>query len=79
MEAIIVAAIAAIGSVVSVYLTKRQDKKINETHKQVTVNSHSSATPTVLDLIAEVRDEQKRTNDRIESHIIWHLTERRGE
>lgn len=52
---IIVASIAAVGGVASAWMTARQGRQVRETHKQVTVNHHSSATPTVLDRIDDVR------------------------
>lgn len=55
LATIIVAAIAAIASIVSAMISVRQRGKVNETHKQVTVNHHSSMKPTVLDHIDDVR------------------------
>lgn len=73
MTAIFVACIAALASIISAVIAKKQNKKIDETHKQVTVNSHSSDTPTVLDLINDLRDEVRDTNKLVVNHIIWHL------
>ena len=42
------------------------NKKIKETHRQVTVNHHSSENPTILD---KLDDLQKAFN----RHIQWHL------
>lgn len=74
MDPLIVAAlIAAIASLATAALTAAMGKKISETHKQVSENSHKNDKPTVLDLIAEVREEQKATNRLIVEHIAWHL------
>lgn len=53
--AVIAATVAALGTIVNTIVAKRQHKKINETHKQVTVNHHSSDFPTVLDRIDDVQ------------------------
>lgn len=45
------AGIAAIASIIVAWLTLRQNSKINATHATLTVNSHKSADPTVLDRI----------------------------
>lgn len=52
---VIVAIITATASIFTTWLTVRQGRKLSETHKQVTVNHHSSAEPTVLDRIDDVR------------------------
>lgn len=70
---IVVALIAAIAAIASAVIAKKQDGKINETHKQVSENSHKNEKPTVLDLIAEVRDEQRRTNAVLIDHLEWHV------
>lgn len=57
---IIVAVVAAIASIASAWMTHRQSGPLRETHKQVTVNHHSSAKPTVLDRIDDVRTEVLR-------------------
>lgn len=44
--------------------------KVTETHHQVTKNSHASATPTVLDLIAEVRDEVAEFRGEFGTHVL---------
>lgn len=51
---VMVAIVTSVTSMVTVILTKRQGKKLDETHSQVTVNHHSSSTPTVLDRIDDV-------------------------
>jgi flagellar basal body-associated protein FliL len=86
--AITVALIAAASSIIVAIMTAKQNGKINETHKQVTVNSHSSANPTVLDLISDVKEEQVRVrvelsdhkqavSEAIERHLEWHLGEKK--
>lgn len=52
---IYVSAIAAIGSIFTARVASKSSSKISETHKQVTVNHHSSDFPTVLDRIDDVR------------------------
>lgn len=74
MDPLISAAIiAALASLVSAVITARQGKQIKETHKQVSENSHKNEKPTVLDLISELRDEQRRTNAVIIDHLEWHV------
>lgn len=52
---VLVAGIAAFAAVANTRMTVRQNRKIDETHKQVTVNHHSSDIPTVLDRIDDVQ------------------------
>ena len=52
---IIVAIVATLGTLANTIISMRQNKQINETHKQVTVNHHSSESPTVLDRIDDVQ------------------------
>lgn len=73
MTGIIAALIAAAASIVVAVLTLKQGSKINETHKQVSQNSHANDKPTVLDLISELRDEQRETNKALRRHFEWHL------
>jgi hypothetical protein len=54
VAAIICAIIAAFGSCLTVVLTQRQNRKIDETHRTLTVNHHSSAIPTVLDRLSSL-------------------------
>lgn len=44
------------------------NKKIKETHKQVTVNHHSSESPTILDKLDDLQQAFNR-------HLEWHLTQ----
>lgn len=55
------------------WVSARQGKKISETHKQVSENSHRNAKPTILDVLSDVQAEQRRTNALIVNHIAWHL------
>lgn len=57
MIPIICSLIAALAGIASVWLTGRQNRKIGETHKQVTVNGGKSDPPTVLDYISDVKAE----------------------
>lgn len=65
MTAIVVALIAAVASIVAAAITAKQDRKISETWRQVNENTHKNDQPTVLDLISEMRDEQRETNKRV--------------
>jgi len=49
--ATIAATIAAAGAFLNTAVIVKQNRKVSETHKQVTVNHHSSDSPTVLDRI----------------------------
>jgi len=53
------------------------NKKIKETHRQVTVNHHSSEHPTLLDLIDMLRkdnaEDNSETRKLINDHIHWHM------
>jgi flagellar motor component MotA len=71
------AIIAAVASLASAGITAKQNKAIKETHKQVSENSHKNDKPTVLDLISELRDEQRRTNAVIIDHLEWHVEEKK--
>jgi len=71
------ALIAAAASITTAWMKGRQGKQIKEIHKQVSENSHKNDKPTVLDLIAEVREEQKATNQLIVKHIAWHLEDKK--
>lgn len=57
LASVLVAAIAALSALANTAMMHRQGKKVDETHKQVTVNHHSSEEPTVLDRIDDVRTE----------------------
>jgi hypothetical protein len=76
MTAIFVALIAALASISAALISARQGKKISETHKQVSVNSHSSDKPTVLDMISDLQGEVRETNTLLTRHIAWHLEEK---
>lgn len=73
MIEIVAALIAAAAAIVAAVITRKQNWKIDETHKQVSENSHKNEKPTVLDLISELRDEQRRTNAVIIDHLEWHV------
>lgn len=49
------------------------DRKVEETNKQLTVNSFKSEPNTVLDLLHMIREDQKATNHKLDNHIQWHL------
>lgn len=73
MTVIVAALIAAAAAIIAAIIPLTQSKWIKETHKQVSENSHKNDKPTVLDLIAELRDEQRRTNAVIIDHLEWHV------
>lgn len=72
MIQIAAALIAAMAAVTAAWITAAQGRKITETHKQVSENSHRNDKPTVLDLISELRDEQRETKQLIIRHLEWH-------
>lgn len=73
MIEVAVALIGSVGLIGAAIVTAVFGKKLNETHKQVTQNSHQNDRPTVLDLISEVRDEQRETNNLLHRHLEWHI------
>lgn len=69
------------------YVRENIAKPLEETHRQVTVNGHSSDRPTVLDSMSDLRKELlnlrgemsdgfKRQDERMDEHIQWHLGKR---
>lgn len=72
-------ATALIASVTAILVAiiARDRKKVAETHKQVSQNSHQNEKPTILDLIADLRDEQRRTNAVIIDHLEWHMEDKK--
>lgn len=66
---VVVAAIAAVSALAGTWMTARQTKRIDETHKQVTVNHHSSDEPTVLDRIDDVKVLVLAQGQILSSHI----------
>ena len=59
------AAVSSIGLVAVALLQLRTHKKVQETHHQVTTNSHSSKTPTVLDRLDDL---SKKLDAHLEDH-----------
>ena len=51
----VAAVIAAAGAFFNTIVIVKQNRKVNETHKQVTVNHHNSDFPTVLDRLDSVQ------------------------
>lgn len=72
MIQIVGALIAAVAAIAAAWITAAQGRKISETHKQVSENSHRNDKPTVLDLISEMRDEQRETQHLLIRHLEWH-------
>jgi hypothetical protein len=72
---VIVATIAASASIVTAFIAGGQRRAIRETHHQVSVNHHSSPTPTVLDRLEDVADAVERVERAHTDHIRWHLSE----
>lgn len=86
------AILAAAWAVLKPWLKAQLIDPIHETRHQVTVNGHSSDTPTVLDLLAELRDGQEQIRrdvdeyrTELQTHVTWCVendritTERIGE
>lgn len=48
-------------------------KKIKESHHALTANHHESDNPTILDLLDDLRDGVRATNEKLDRHIEWHL------
>lgn len=79
------ALLAILWAFIKPWLVLQLVEPLRETRHQVTVNGHSSDTPTVLDLLSELRDGQARIHDEVtearslfDSHIAWsEETERR--
>lgn len=70
------AAVAIVPTTITAIATSRQGKRLNEqsaklaeTHQAVTVNHHSSATPTVLDRLDDVKQLVLLQNQRLSDHI----------
>lgn len=56
-------------AVVRPWLVAQLVDPVRETHKQVTVNGHSSDTPTILDLLADLRIGQQQIRADLADHI----------
>lgn len=73
MDPVVLAAtIAAVPATIAAVASVRNGRVGRRTHHQVSANSHKSATPTVLDLIAEVRDAQVATHKLMVEHLADH-------
>lgn len=66
LASILCSAIAASAAMYGVHRTTRQDRKIAETHRTLTVNHHSSDEPTVLDRLDSLTQQVKGANTRID-------------
>lgn len=53
------------------YLREHLIEPVKETRKQVTVNHHSSETPTVLDRIDDVSQQVHRLAGMFDGHLDW--------
>jgi hypothetical protein len=78
-DPVLVALIAAAASIVTVLLQVRIQfrqgriaAKVAETHHQLSVNSHSSATPTVLDKLDDLTVAVSEVTSRLDRHEIAH-------
>lgn len=95
LAATIPAAITSVATVYTVRLSRHVSgmrDKVDETHHQVTVNSHSSETPTVLDRLADVaaiaaeareaaysaKDASEAIDARLTEHLSWSENETRN-
>jgi hypothetical protein len=80
LAVVLAACVTAIASVCVAFITRHHGRKIDETHKQVTVNGGHNSPPTVLDKLydikVELRDLKERqiTQDaKLDAHFLWHL------
>lgn len=78
---IYVALIAAAASILVAVLQNRDrknlvetQKKVTETHRMVTVNHHTSDSPTLLDRLDDQDQLLKAVINRLDRHIEWHFT-----
>jgi hypothetical protein len=92
LAASIPAAITTVGGIWLARATRDVRAKVDETHHSVTVNSHSSDTPTVLDRLTEVADLAQAALDaalsadlrtagmqrKLEDHLNWSEQETRN-
>ena len=92
LAATIPAAITTVGGYWLARVTRGVRDQVQETHHQVTVNSHSSDQPTVLDRIAEVGDIAQAALDaalssdlrtaamqkKLDAHLAWSEAETRN-
>jgi hypothetical protein len=88
MAVVLAACVTAIASVCVAFITRHHGRKIHETHKQVTVNGGLNDPPTILDKLADIKDElhSLKHNDiqdlrerqiaqdaKLDAHLLWHL------
>lgn len=66
--AVLVAGIAAIASIASAWVSSRNSRRIDETHRQLTENSHKSNPPTILDEIHTLRADVEIVKTNVEHH-----------
>ena len=66
-------AITAAASIATTAMVVRDRGKVAETHRQVTVNHHSSESPTVLDVISDLREDIADLAGEQRAHVRWHL------
>ncbi len=59
------AAVSSVGIIVVGLLQLRTHKKVNETHHQVTANSHKSKEPTILDRLDDL-------SNKLDKHLEDH-------
>lgn len=89
---VLAATIPTLGTIYVAYIGRGLRSKVQETHHQVTVNTHASEQPTVLDRLADVaviatqaREaalEAQRTaldtSSKLEEHLEWSSSETRN-
>jgi hypothetical protein len=61
---------AAVKWVLLPYIQRELVDPIQQTHHQVTVNHHSSETPTILDRLDDVQDEIRSVRSDLSSHLL---------
>jgi hypothetical protein len=65
MELVIVAIVGGLLNLLTAVVVILLGKKVGETHRQVTVNHHSSEKPTILDELSNIKS-------LLLEHLAWH-------
>lgn len=73
MIPILCAVIAALSAIAVAFITASQNKKISETHHQITQNGGMNNPPTVPDKLAGILQTVDRIDKKLDDHIEWHL------
>lgn len=73
MIPIICSIISAIALIAVALIAQSQNKKISETHHQITQNGGHNNPPTVPDKLAGILCAIDRVDKKLDDHIEWHL------